>query len=197
MKSLLLLLLLVSGLLFLNVSNGSATTHGIKPDYQRDWSDLEKIKKNTPGLNLLKGEIIEINKIEIVMTSVTGNNEIYRLKLIPSTKFYCNGINSQWESLLPVAPGAYFEARVLVNGQMEALAVSAYYFGEECIVKRCYQNQGKLVVELISVISDENYIYPVSEAARLPREDNWKQEGQVVYILYNGLDEIRAVFLPD
>lgn len=189
---------IVSGLLlFFNVTTGSATTERIEPDFQRGWSDLAKIQKNIPGLVLLKGEVLGINSTEILINSLTRNNEVYRLKLGPNTRFYCNGIASQWEALLPVAPGAYFEAQVLVNGQKEAIAVSGFYFGEECVVKRCYQIQGKLVVELISVISEEIYTYPVNENARLPRDNYWKDEGQVVYILYNERKEIRAIFLPD
>lgn len=186
---------MVGGLLLFNVTIGYATTNRIKPDFQRDW--LDKIQKNTPGLVLLKGEIIGINETEILMNSLTSNKEIYRLKLGPNTRFFCNGIDSQWEALLPVAPGAYFEAQVLVDGQKEAIAVSGFYFGEECVVKKCYQNQEKLVVELISVISEEIYTYQVNEGARLPRDNFWKEEGQVVYILYNEQEEIRAVFLPD
>jgi len=188
---------LVSGLLFLNITNGYATTERIKPDYQRNWSDLEEIQKSAPGLVLLNGEITEINVTEIFLSSITEQKESYRLKLVPNTRFFCNGVDTQWEALTPVAPGAYFEAQVLVNVHREAIAISAFYFGEECVVKKCYQKQGRLVVELTSVISEENYIYSVNEVARLPRDDNWKQEGQIVYILYNGLEEIRAVFLPD
>ncbi len=188
---------IVSGLMFLNVTNGYATTQRIKPDYYRNCSDLEKAQKNAPDLVLLKGEIIGLNPTEISINSLSGDNKIYRLKLVPNTRFFCNGMNSQWQALLPVAPGAYFEAQVLINVQREAIAVSAFYFGEECVVKKCYQSQRKLVIELISVISEENYTYPVSEKARLPRGDDWKQEGQIVYVLYNGLEEIRAVFLPD
>lgn len=193
----LIALYIVGGLLFFNVTIGYGTTERIKPDFQRDWSDLDKIQKNTPGLVLLKGEIIGINATEILINSLTRDKEIYRLKLGPNTKFFCNGIDSQWEALLPVAPGAYFEARVLVDDEKEAIAVSGFYFGEECVVKKCYQNQEKLVVELISVISEEICTYSVNERARLPGDNYWKQEGQVVYILYNEREEIRAVFLPD
>lgn len=188
---------IVSGLLLFNVTTGSATTERIKPDFQRVWSDLDKIQKNIPGLVLLKGEVIGINSTEILINSLTRDNEIYRLKLGPNTRFFCNGIDSQWEALLPVAPDAYFEAQVLVNAQKEAIAVSGFYFGEECVVKRCYQIREKLVIELISVISEEIYTYPVNENARLPRDNHWKEEGQVVYILYNERKEIRAIFLPD
>ena len=180
--------------MFFNVTIGYGTTERIKPDFQRDWSDLDKIQKNTPGLVLLKGEIIGINATEILINSLTREEEIYRLKLGPNTKFFCNGIDSQWEALLTVAPGAYFEARVLVDDEKEAIAVSGFYFGEECVVKKCYQNQEKLVVELISVISEEICTYSVNERARLPGDNYWKQEGQVVYILYNEREEIRASF---
>lgn len=188
---------IVGGLLLFNVTAGYATTEQIKPDFQRGWSDLAKIQKNMPELVLLKGEVIGINSREILINSLTKDNEIYRLKLGPNTRFFCNGIDSQWEALLPVAPGAYFEAQVLVDGQKEAIAVSGYYLGEECVVKRCYQIRGKLVVELISVISEKTHTYPVNENARLPRENYWKEEGQIVYILYNERGEIRAIFLPD
>lgn len=192
-----IVIFIVSGLFILKINNGYATTQRTGPDYQRNCLDLEMVQKNTPGLVLLKGEICKINSTEILMTSLSGDNKLYRLKLVSNTRFFCNGIESQWEALLPVVPGAYFEAQVLVNAQREAIMISAFYLGEECVVKKCYQNKGKLIVELISVISDENYSYPLNETARLPTGDNWKQEGQIVFVLYNRLEEIRAVFLPD
>lgn len=189
--------LVVMGLLVAHVSCGFATTQRFRPDYEKNQLCFENISKNRPGSILFTGEIIGINEAEILLKLLTGDTGVYRFKLNPNTKFFCNGISSQWEALKPIAPGAYFEARVLVNGHMEALAVNGFYYGEECIVKKCYQNQGKLVMELISVITWENLTYYVNERARLPQGENWKEEGQVVYILYNGTEEIRAVFLPN
>ena len=189
--------LVVMGLLFAHVSCGWATTQRIKPDYERNRQDFEGVSKNISGLFLLTGEIIGINRAEILVKLFTADNAVYRLKIKQDTKFYCNGVSSQWETLRPIAPGAYFEAQLLVNGQMETLAVEGYYYGEECIVKKCYQDQGKLVMELISAISGENFTYQVDERARLPRFEHWKEEGQVIYILYNRTKEIRAIFLPD
>lgn len=189
--------LIVMGFLFTYVNCGLATTQRIKPDYDRNRMDFEDISKTRPGSILFTGEIIGINQAEIVLKLLTADNTVCRFRLNPNTKFFCNGISSQWETLKPVAPGAYFEAQVLVDGQMEALAVNGFYYGEECIVKKCYRNQGKLVMELISVISWENFTYGVNERARLPQDEDWKEEGQVVYVLYNGTREIRAVFLPD
>ncbi len=191
------ILILVFGLLLLKSTNGYATTHPIKPDYQKNRSEFENIQKSIPGSILLKGEIIGINHMEILVTPLTANTDIYRLKLVKNTKFYCNGTDSGWEALMPVAPEAYFEAQVIVNGQTEAIAVNAFYYGEECIIKKCYLNYGRLTFELISVLSEEVFISPVAKDARLPSGESWMKEGQVVYILLNEEEEIRAGFLPD
>ena len=191
-----ILWLTVGGLLLLYVTNGYATTQRIKPDYQKICSEFERIRRSASS-SILIGEIIEINREEILINPSTTNNGIYHLTLTPSAKFFCNGILSQWEALIPVAPGAYFEAQVLVNGQSEIIAVNADYYGEECIIKRCCQNQGKLIAELVSVLSGETFSCPVNQDARLPAGESWKQEGQIVFILFNFQDEIRAVFLPD
>lgn len=193
----LILWLMITGLLLLNVTNGYATTQIVKPDYQKSRSEFEKIQKSAPGVVLLKGEIIEINHEGILINPLTNSNGMFHLKLARNAKFYCNGIMSQWEALTPVAPGACFEAQVLVNGQREAIAVNAFYYGEECVIKQCYQNQGKLTVEVFSVFSEENFSYLVNHTARLPSGESWRRAGQVVYILFNEREEIRAVFLPD
>lgn len=188
---------IIIGVLLLKATNGYATTHTVKPDYQKNRSEFESIQKSAPGMVLLKGEIIGINHAEILINPFTNNKEINHFKLIKGTKFFCNGIDSQWEALTPVAPGAYFEAQVIVNPKMEVIAVNAFYYGEEFVIKKYYQNQGKLILELNSVLSEWNFAYPVNQDARLPSGECWKQEGQVVYILFNGLEEIRAVFLPE
>lgn len=192
-----ILWLTVSGLLLLYVTDSYATTQRIKFDYQKNCSEFERVQKNASSSILLKGEIVGINLEEILINPSTVNNEIYHLKLTPSAKFFCNGILSQWEALTPVAPGAYFEAQILVNRQNEVIAVNADYYGEECIIKKCCRNQEKLIFELVSVLSEETFSCQVNQEARLPAGESWRQEGQIVFILFNCRDEIRAVFLPD
>ncbi len=192
-----ILWLIVAGLLLTYVTEGFTTTQRVKPGYQKNCSEFERIHKNGPGLTLLTGEIIGINREEILINPLTASNGIYHLKLAQGTKFFCNGSLSQWEALTPVAPGAYFEAQVLMNGQTEVIAVNAEYYGEECVIKKCYQNGGKLIIELIPVLSETEFSCPVDQNARLPAGESWKREGQVAYILFNCREEIRAVFLPD
>lgn len=187
--------LIVLGLMLLIFTNGYAC-QSVKPDYRRNYSEIDEITKNYPGLITVEGEIVGINHQEILVSPLPYGNSIYRLKLISDTKLFCNGAVSQWEALKPVAPGAYFEAEVLTNGQT-AIAVNAFYYGDECVIKRCYRNQDQLVLELYSVLSDRLSIYPVNRAARLPSGKNWLQEGQVIYILLGERGEIRAVYLPD
>ncbi len=189
--------LIICGALLLNVTYCQATTERIKADYHYNWSEFESLQKSVPGLAVLKGEIVGIDHAAILINSFNKTNGIDQFKLNRDTKFFCNGFESQWQALTPVAPGAFFEAQVLVNGQKDVIAVNAFYDGEECVIRSCYQNQGRLVVEVISVYSEEILSYPVNQDARLPSSDIWRQEGQVVYILYNGREEIRAVFLPD
>lgn len=193
-----ILWLIVTELPLLFITNGYATTERVRPVYQRNCSEFERIQRNVPDLILLKGEIVGINREGISVQPLTVDNGIYQLKLAQNTKFFCNGIPSQWEALKPVAADAYFEAQLLVNREKtEVIAVNAYYYGEECVIKNCFRNQGKLTVELVSVHSEATFSYPVNQAARLPAGENWRREGQVVYILFNCQEEIRAVFLPD
>lgn len=189
--------LVIIGLLILKGTNGYATTVPVKPDYQRNHTEFERLHKSAPDSVLLKGEIIDINHHEVVVNPYNEKDDVYRLKLVRDTKFYCNGIGSEWEALIPVAPEAYFEARIIINGQTEVIAVNAFYYGEECIVGKFFQNQGKSIIELISALSEEVFVAQVNQNARLPKGENWKQEGQIVYILFNEEEEIRAVFLPD
>lgn len=194
MKKRILTLIMIGFLL--KAANGYATTDPVTPDYQKNRSEFEHLQKNVPNSVLLNGEIIDINHREILINSYNENNDLYRLKLDCDTKFYCNGIGSGWEALVPVAPEAYFEARIIMDGQ-EAIAVNAFYYGEECIVRKCFQSQGKFVIELISALSEKVFVAQVNQKARLPVGENWKHEGQVVYVLFNEEEEVRAVFLPD
>lgn len=197
MKTRILLELILVGCLLIKATNGYATIDPIKPDYEKNRSEFENIRLNNPNSVVLQGEIIGIDDDEILITKSTAGKDVLRLKLVQETKIYCNGTDSEWEALKPVAPKAYFEAQVLMNMQTEAIAVNAFYYGEECIVKKCFQNQGQLFLQLNSALSEEVYTYPVAKEARLPLGESWSQAGQTVYILFNGAEEIRAVFLPD
>lgn len=197
MKTRILLELILVGCLLIKTTNGYATIDPVEPDYEKNRSEFENIRLNNPGSVVLEGEIIGIDYDEILISQSIAGNDVLRLKLVQETKFYCNGTDSGWEALKPVAPKAYFEAQVLMNMQTEAIAVNAFYYGEECIVKKCFQNQGKLFLQLNSALSEEVFTYPVAKEARLPLGEGWRQTGQAVYILFNGEEEIRAVFLPD
>lgn len=197
MKSRILNELIFVGCLLIMTANGYATVDPVKPDYKKNRSEFETIRLSNPGSVVLEGEIIGIDCDEILITQSTAGNDVLRLKLVQGTKFYCNGTDSEWEALKPVAPKAYFEAQVLMNMRTEAIAVNAFYYGEECIVKKCFQNQGQLFLQLASALSEEVFTYPVAKEARLPLDESWRQTGQAVYILFNGEEEIRAVFLPD
>lgn len=197
MKNRILIKLIVAGWLLLMTTNGYATIEPVKPDYRKNRSEFENIRINNPGSVLLEGEIIGINHWEILIIPLTAKNDIFRLKLAQETKFYCNGIDSEWVALKPVAPEAYFEAQVLMNGETEVIAVNAFYYGKECIVNKSFQGQDQLFLELIAALSGEVFVSPVAKEARLPLGEGWRQAGQVIYVLFNREEEIRAVFLPD
>ena len=198
MKNRILFKLIIAGWLLFKTITGYATIVPIRPDYEKNHSEFKYIQLTNPGSVLLKGEIVGINHGEILLNPLTANNnDFFRLKLVRETKFYCNGTVSKWTALTPVAPEAYFEAQILMNRETEAIAVNAFYYGEECIVNRSYHNQGQLFLELISALSGEVFVSPVTKEARLPLGEGWKQTGQVVYVLFSDENNIRAVFIPD
>ncbi|NLW48975.1 MAG: hypothetical protein GXY86_16805 [Firmicutes bacterium] len=198
MKKPILFKLIVFVWLLFKPINGYATIAPVKPDYEKNYSEFKSIQLNNPGSVLLKGEIVGINHGEILINPLTDNsNDFFRLKLIRETKLYCNGTVSEWAALTPVAPEAYFEAQVLMNRETEAIAVNAFYYGEECIVNRSYQNQGQLFLELISAHSGETFVSPLTKEARLPLNEGWMQTGQAVYVLFSDKNSIRGVYIPD
>jgi len=177
-------------------SNGFAS-QTVKPDYQKNRSEFEFIKKTSVNPVLLKGEIIGINQREIVLSTSTGNEGEYHLRLVPDTKFFCNGVISRWEALRLVAPKAFFEGEVLVNERGEVIAINAFYYGEEGVIKKIGYERGRQYLQLFSIASEAIIKLAITPGARLPAGESWKREGQVVFILYNAQQEIRAVYLPD
>jgi hypothetical protein len=198
LKNRILFKMIVFGWLLFKAVNGYATITPVKPDYEKNYFEFKSIQLNNPDSILLKGEIVGINHGEILINPlIANNNDFFRLKLVQETIFYCNGTVSDWTALTPVAPEAYFEAQVLMNRKKEAIAVNAFYYGEECIINRSYQNQDQLFLELTSALSGEIFVSPVTNKARLPLGKGWKQTGQVVYVLFSDGSNIRGVFIPD
>ncbi|NLY73934.1 MAG: hypothetical protein GX075_01355 [Firmicutes bacterium] len=177
-------------------SNGLAS-QAVKPDFQKNRAEFELIRKTSIDPLLLKGEIIGINQREIVLNPLIGNEGAYHLQLVPDTKIFCNGVISQWEALRPVAPKAFFEGEALVNERGEVIVVNAFYYGEECVIEKFGYERGRQYLHLFSLTSEENIKLAITPGARLPTGESWKRDGQVVFILYNDQQEIRAVFLPD
>ncbi len=187
-------MILISGLLLMVAAPAGASERSLI-DYGSVRNEPAVVQEVNSGSQELYGEIFAISPERLVLRDRSGARG-YRLGGL--TRYYCNGRRCSWDSLRPIAPEAYFEAVVTLNRQQEVLAINGFYDGEECLIRGWSRNGRDLTLQLESLsggpaLADR----AVSPLARLPEGERWVREDQIVFVLYNRKQEVRAVFLPD
>jgi hypothetical protein len=145
------------------------------------------------GLHELEGEVVAIDAGEVIICKL---GVCFRLKMAPKAKITCNGLVSAWQSLRPVTPQAFFNARAVLNGLNQVIVLDGFYQGEECIIRGWRSGDEQLCLRLTSMVDHRNKWRFVKSDARLPTE-NWLTTGQEIYVLYDRVGQVRGVYLPD
>lgn len=146
-----------------------------------------------PAIHEVSGEIVAINDQNVAL-EIDG--VVFQLKYAPRPRIYCNGKVAIWKALLPVAAGAFFEGRAVLNSKNEVLIIEGYYYGKECIVRSCFHRSEHSYLELVSVEDQRMLKAELKEGARLPL-GNWCNPGQLIFAVFNRAGQVRAVYLPD
>lgn len=174
-------------IIFLLATNSSLVTSASQN------SAKDKDQQLIQRAHQIDGEITTINGDFI---TVLKSGISFKLKIAPKVKIICNNQPSSWMALRPITSQAFFDGRIVLNELNQVILIDGYYKGEECIIKKWRLNK-KLISICISSITNEQEKWRIVLAdARLPVEQ-WLDVGQVIYVLYNRDNQIRAVYLPD
>lgn len=185
---------ILMALIFYTVFGNTFASERLILRYTDNYTEIMRLKLQNREIKEIYGEIVSIAP-ETVQLESDGKNILY--KLSPEAKIFCNGLPSIWEAVRPVADGAYFESKVLVNEFNEVLLINAYYYGEPCVINGWDSVNGTLRLSVYIPNSSATKNFILSNSARLPKESNWLSEEREVFLLYNYKQEIRAVFLPE
>jgi hypothetical protein len=187
-------MVLISGLLLTVAAPAGASERSLI-DYGSVRNEAAVLQGVPAGSRELYGEIVAISPERLMLKGPAGTRG-YQLDGL--TRYYCNGRRCSWDSLRPVAPEAYFEAVVILDRQQEVLAINGFYEGEECLIRGWSRNGRDLTLQLESLSGGPALAErPVHPLAKLPEGERWVCEDQIVFVLYNRNQEIRALFLPD
>jgi hypothetical protein len=181
-------------IIFLNTSTGLDACPTRNPREQSPLLEMKNVSTG-PGMEEIYGEVTAISATEVAID--TGAQK-YHLRLASQVQIFCNGLPAVWLALRPVAPEAFFEAKILVNLQNEVVFITGAYWGEICIVKSWRREQDKLFLKLSAADTDDGRTCwrMVESNAKIPRI-NWLDEDIEIYVLYNFRRNIRAVFFPE
>lgn len=184
----------LSLLLFVTLTKGVWATTDLIKDYSKNNEELMLLQKQGRIASEIAGEIVAINQeyLELKRLSISK-----RFKISASAVIYCNGYISCWEALTPVSQGAYFEARVYLDVNEEAILIHGFYYGEEGIIQNYQWIDKRLQLDLVHPQNGRRSLVYVSPQAALPEGDQWLRADQPVYVLYDMNDEIRKLVLPD
>ena len=138
------------------------------------------------------GEILDISPTAVYLDTGDG---VRRLQLADRAQIYCNGMPAAWRALRPIYQNAYFEAYVYLNEQKEVCAIRGFYNGQECLVEDWTTQEGELRLTLRTVEGEEQLVGRVAPGARLPRQINWLETGETVFVLFNAMGGVRGVYL--
>lgn len=111
-------------------------------------------------------------------------------------QIFCNGVKATWKSLLPITSEAFFEATISLDVTNHVILLDGYYQGEECMIEGWFYDDGQLNLQFHPMEKIEICCKAVNKGAKLPKA-NWLHIGQLVFIVYNKVGEIRGVYLPD
>ncbi len=183
----LLIIFSIFFIFFPMVSFGSSVANYPFRDEHENLFHLE------PGMAEIYGQVVSISAAAVCLDN--GVNFQW-FQFARQIEIWCNGMPAVWMALKPVAPKAFFEARVILDSHGEAVFISGSYYGQVCVLQswRCPENF--LELQLFLPDSGEICWKVVSDDALLPAGD-WLQEEIEIFVLYNRYHDIRAVFLPD
>jgi hypothetical protein len=184
-------LIIIGFILFLAYGKAYGTERNVITVNLRE-PELNRLKVNNRDWQELYGEIQSISATKVILRQL-GSTETFQLT--PQTELFCNNRACLWKALVPVAPYAYFETRIFVNSRKEVILINGFYSGEECVIKGWYDSTLGLELLLEPVCATTgSFKVLVNKNAALPK-GSWLEKEQLIYVLYNYKQEIRAIFL--
>lgn len=148
---------------------------------------------HSPEISEITGEIESITS-DTVRIIHDGLVNVYPLS--SGTKIICNGATATWKSLIPITSEAFFEATLTLDNKGRVLMIDGSYQGEEGVIRGWFYHAGQLNLQIDPVEKKQLSCKTVRKGARLPRE-GWLHDGQLVFIVYDRIGQIRAIYLPD
>ncbi len=138
----------------------------------------------------------EIESITSDTVRIIHDGMVNGYPLSSGTKIICNGVTATWKSLIPITSEAFFEATLSLDDRGRVLTIDGSYQGEECVIQGWFYHAGQLNLQIHPIEKKQLSCKAVRRGARLPRE-GWLHDGQLAFVVYDRIGQIRAVYLPD